>query len=312
MKIQRSSLNERYTRDVASRPPTLPSPRQAILVWLLGIFLVLGAGLLLGLIAVAVARSEGLTLEAAFALIADPVASPLVASPSWISLNIILNEVIVFVLLVLWRRRLGSPLGAIMPLSLPSPRALLGAILLPFGLAPIAEVVAKLVQRALPFGLGPDHFVTVVSRGTSPLLFVLVLCSVALLPAIMEELMFRGFVTSAFSRFSPFVKLLVPSVMFGLFHPEPTLAAGTMVLGIAFGLVRLYTGSIWACIISHCSYNAGIICEARFLAGPQEQISSWHRVGLGLALALLAYALLVGVLGRRILARFNLPPGRRS
>ncbi len=302
----------RYTvKPVEDSLPRLPTPRQALLVWLLGVVLVIGAGFALGLVAVVVATGEGLSPATAFALISDPVASPLVASPSWIALNIALNECTLLALLLLWRQRLRIRFRDVMPLSGPSPRALLGAMLLPFGLAPIAEVVGELTRRALPYGLGPEHLVSVVARGTSPLLFGLVLCTTALLPAVVEEAMFRGFVTSAFQRFSPFVKLLVPSVLFGLFHLEPSQAAGTMVLGVAFGLVRLYTGSIWACMVSHFTYNAGIVLEARWLAPTEASLISWPRVGLGLVLALLAYALLVGDLGRRMLSRFSLPPRER-
>jgi membrane protease YdiL (CAAX protease family) len=287
----------------------LPSPLEAVLAWLLGLALVVAVGFGIAAVAGAVAVGEGLKPDAAFALLADPVASPLVTSPTWIASSIALNELTLFGVVLLWRRRLKLGFSALVPMARPSLRAALGAVLLPFGLAPLAELVGELVRRGVPVGVSPDHIVTAMARGTTIPLFLLVLGAAALLPAIVEELMFRGLITTAFQRYSLLVKLVVPSAMFGLFHVEPTQAAGTAVLGIAFGLVRLYTGSIGACVLSHFAYNAGIILEARWLDRPDIHTISLGRVGFGLGLAVAAYVLLVGDLGKRF--PFGLPPSSR-
>ncbi|MGC4090956.1 MAG: CPBP family glutamic-type intramembrane protease [Polyangiaceae bacterium] len=277
--------------------PKLPSPRQAIWAWLLGLALLQFAGLVLVVAAAAIGSAEGLKPDAAWALLTDPVASPLVTSPTWIAANIVLNEVALFGLMFFWRRRLSVPLRVVVPMRRFSFRALLGAMLLPFGFAPLAEVFGELTQRFLKLGLPAERLVLTLSRGTSTELFVLTVASVALLPALVEEAMFRGFVTASFQRFSPLVKLLVPSLMFGVFHLEPAQVAGTSVLGVAFGLVRLYTSSIWPCMLSHFVYNAGILMEARWLSRVDPHVISWGRVGFGLGLAVAAYVLLVGDFG---------------
>ena len=96
--------------------------------------------------------------------------------------------------------------------------------------------------------------------------------------------------------------------MFGIFHLEPTQAAGTTILGIAFGLVRLYTGSIWTCMVSHFGYNAGVILEARWLDPAEDHVIHWGRVGFGLLISVAAYVLLVGDLWRRHLSRLSFRP----
>jgi len=288
--------------------PRLPSPRQAIFAWLLGLALLQLAGVVLVVAAAAIGSAEGLKADAVVALLRDPKASPLVTSPTWIATNIVLNEIALFGLLIFWRRRLRLPLRVVVPMKGFSFRALLGAMLLPFGFAPLAEVFGELTHRVLNLGLTDDHLLTTLSRGTSTSLFVLTVLAVAFLPAVIEEAMFRGFVTAAFHRFSPLVKLLAPSLMFGVFHLEPTQVAGTIVLGVAFGLVRLYTSSIWPCMLAHFAYNAGILAEARWLERPSAHVISWDRVGFGLGLAVAAYVLLVGDLGRRYLRRLRLPP----
>lgn len=280
------------------------------MAWLLGIVLVIGVGLAVGAVAAWLAIAEGLTPEAAFALISDPKASPLVTSPAWIAASIAVNELTVVLLMALWLRRLHAPLGAVVPLGTPSLRALLGAVLLPFGFAPLAEVAGELVYRLIPHGVTPEHVVFAVARGTPPASLLLVLVATAVLPAFVEETMFRGFITTAFSRASWLTATLVPSVMFGLFHLEPSQAAGTIILGVAFGLVRLYTGSLWPCILGHLAYNVGVILEARWVDPADDHVIHWGRVGVGLLVSALAYVLLVGDLSRRYLSglRFRPPP----
>jgi membrane protease YdiL (CAAX protease family) len=291
----------------------LPTPREAVFVWLLGLALLVAVGLAIGLLAAALAVGEGLSADAALALISDPVSSPLVTSPSWICANIAANELSVLGLLMFWWRRIRTPLKEVLPLARPSLGALLGAILLPFALAPLAEVAGELVYRVLPRDITAEHLLVELAKTPDALGFAIVLLTAVALPAVVEETMFRGFITSAFRRHSSLVAVLVPSLLFGLFHLDPTQAAGTFVLGIGFGLVRLYTGSLWACIVSHFAYNAGVILEVRFLGITDDHVIHWGRVGLGLLLALPAYALLVGDLLQRSLSRLSLrPPANRG
>jgi membrane protease YdiL (CAAX protease family) len=290
------------------REPRLPTPREAVLAWLLGIALVVAVGLGVGAVAVALATAEGLAPDSAFAMISDPRTSPLITNPVWISVSIALNEVTIVILMLLWRRRLHMPLKLVLPSGPFSFRAAVGAVLLPFGFAPLAEVAAELAYRALPQGITSEQVVVAVARGTTATELVGVLFAAAVLPAIAEEAMFRGFVHTAFQRYSPLVALTVSSVLFGLFHLDPTQAAGTVLLGVAFGLVRLYTGSIWPCMLSHFAYNAGVILEARWFNPTDDHVIHWGRVGVGLLLMVAAYALLVGDLWRRHLARLSFRP----
>lgn len=288
--------------------PRSPTPLEATLAWLLGIALVVGVGLGVGAVAAALAIAEGLSAESAFALISDPRASPLVTSPIWISISIALNELTLVGLMWRWLRRLQAAPSEILPLSRYSVRAGFGAVLLPFGFAPLAELAAELVYRVAPGAVTPEHVVVAVARGTSPALLVLVLIAGALLPACSEEAFFRGFLTTAFRRYSELTAILLSSALFGLFHLDPTQAAGATVLGIAFGLVRLYTGSIWPCMLSHFAYNAGIILEARWFEPADDHVIHFGRVAFGLAISVAAYALLVGDLSRRHLRRLSFRP----
>src|SRR5688500_20232666 len=101
--------------------------------------LLVAVGLAVGLVAAGLAVREGLSAKAALSLISDPIASPLVTSPIWICANIADNELSVLAVLLLWRKRTRSQLSQVLPLAKPSLGALLGANLLPFAFALLAD-----------------------------------------------------------------------------------------------------------------------------------------------------------------------------
>jgi len=89
------------------------------------------------------------------------------------------------------------------------------------------------------------------------------------------------------------VALCVPSLMFGLFHLEPTQAAGAFVLGVGFGIARLYTDSVLTSILCHLIYNAYVLIDV--YTGGRVGSTELHfgRVGLGLSLSALGFGLMV-------------------
>jgi membrane protease YdiL (CAAX protease family) len=149
------------------------------------------------------------------------------------------------------------------PLARPGPLAVLGALLVVFGVTPLAELVGRLVERFVGADLTATQIITKAARGASGAELVLLLVAVAVLPAIVEEGMFRGLLTATFSRVSVFTGVIVPSVLFGIIHFEPTQVAATSVLGVGFALARLYTGSLLPCILAHGIYNFAVVITLR-------------------------------------------------
>lgn len=91
---------------------------------------------------------------------------------------------------------------------------------------------------------------------------VLLLATLALTPAVIEELCFRGFLFSALSKvLSPWRVIVVTALLFGLFH---VLTGGTLlverfvpstVLGLILGWIAYRTGSVWPGILMHFLHN---------------------------------------------------------
>jgi sodium transport system permease protein len=84
-----------------------------------------------------------------------------------------------------------------------------------------------------------------------------ILLLMAVLPAICEELAFRGVVLSGLrSRLSPFWAVVISAVFFGLAHPsalQQTISAG--ILGLLLGFIAIKTQQITACVAFHMGYN---------------------------------------------------------
>ncbi|MBO4885990.1 MAG: CPBP family intramembrane metalloprotease [Clostridia bacterium] len=89
----------------------------------------------------------------------------------------------------------------------------------------------------------------------------------ALLPAVCEELMFRGGIMGAWERRGSNRALAVSSLMFAALHGSVEGLPVQLVMGFALGYVSLRSGSLWACAIVHASFNAGALVLSYLLNG---------------------------------------------
>jgi ABC-2 type transport system permease protein/sodium transport system permease protein len=97
---------------------------------------------------------------------------------------------------------------------------------------------------------------------------ILVLLSFAIVPAVVEELFFRGWLFSALEkRMHPWNAILLSALLFGMFHiitggillAERLLP--TTLLGVVLGWVRWRSGSVWPGIVLHMLHN-GLLVSA--------------------------------------------------
>ena len=271
----------------------IPTRLQAVVFWLIALIAVFVTGVGVAATAAVLAVRAGLPVERALALVSDPHSSPLVTSSTWIAVSIAVNELAVASTLTFWIVRHRPHIGHVFPIGHPTFRTICAGLLIVFGFGPLAELAGELAFRFLGRELNAERLVVAVTQNASNEGLVGVLFAAAVLPAFVEELMFRGLVTRAFEKRSHAEMVLVPSLLFGLFHLEPTQIAGTVVLGIAFGLTRLYSGSLVPSIIGHAAYNASVILSVRFLGRIGDHGLHFGRVAGGLGVAALGTLLMV-------------------
>jgi membrane protease YdiL (CAAX protease family) len=97
--------------------------------------------------------------------------------------------------------------------------------------------------------------------------FLGVLVVVALLPAVFEEIFFRGFLLNGIkSAFGETVSVLLCGAFFALYHQNPAQTLYQFCCGVAFAFVAIRSGSILPTVLAHFFNNAFIITLEKFPA----------------------------------------------
>lgn len=103
---------------------------------------------------------------------------------------------------------------------------------------------------------------------------VLIVLIVAVIPALCEEAMFRGFIQRSFEmKMKPFYAALVTAIFFGANHFNPYGLIPLIILGLYFGFATYMSGSIFIPIMLHFLNNFTAVM-LYFIFGDDELISS--------------------------------------
>jgi hypothetical protein len=124
-----------------------------------------------------------------------------------------------------------------------------------------------LLQEAIPLPAGLQRWVDMIKdmfeatyrvlvTARTPLELVLVICTVAVVPAVSEELLFRGLVQRDLeSVVSGRTSAILAGVIFGLYHLNPFSLVPLITLGVAFGLIVYRSGNITLAMAAHFLNN---------------------------------------------------------
>ena len=83
----------------------------------------------------------------------------------------------------------------------------------------------------------------------------LLVLALALLPALVEELFFRGALLSGLEKWGQGAAILVSSLCFALVHGSAANFLGPLVAGLLFGYLTVITGSLWPAVVGHLCNN---------------------------------------------------------
>jgi uncharacterized protein len=198
-------------------------------------FLLLGTSALYVLIASA--RDEGLPVEAE--LVVQGVMS-----------------VITLAFVLSWRRTVWPALTRVGPMWLT-----LCAPVFAVGTYALASYLMSLLARVtdLPvIGYSADFLVA--GYG-----WWVVVASVAIQPAIIEELAFRGVILPALNQaMSDTEAVIVSAMMFGILHLAIPALPHLVVIGLILGWLRLRTKSLYPCILMHFTHNGLVLVSERY------------------------------------------------
>jgi membrane protease YdiL (CAAX protease family) len=111
-----------------------------------------------------------------------------------------------------------------------------------------------------------DSEVTTLLKATTPFDVVINLLVVAVIPAIFEEMFFRGALQRIMIRLvrSPLAGVVITAFLFSAFHVQFQGFFPRMFLGILLGAVCWYSGSLWPAILAHFFFNGIQIIAATY------------------------------------------------
>lgn len=127
---------------------------------------------------------------------------------------------------------------------------------------PGALLLAELVGR-----VAPDDSVSSAVLGSVAMGPVLAWITMALLPAVSEELLFRGAVFGSFRRYGSVPAILVSAAMFSLFHGNLQQMSYTFLMGLAWACLREFSGSVLPGMLGHMAFNSVALMAAFQPAG---------------------------------------------
>lgn len=148
------------------------------------------------------------------------------------------------------------------------------ALLLAVALHPLVVLLAHGIDATYPMSedtLRALEGLSAFLRGT-PLWQLLLV--VALLPAICEELAFRGFILSGLRHLGGSWAIAISSVLFGLTHGLLQQSLSAIAVGFVLGYLAVQTQSLLPCAVFHFTHNSLSIVAGRELPRLLEQ-PSW-------------------------------------
>ena len=102
---------------------------------------------------------------------------------------------------------------------------------------------------------------------------------IALLPAVVEEFIFRGLLLNGYKRRNPLMAILLSSFLFGLMHMNLNQFSYAFVIGVIFALLAYATGSLLPSILGHFIINGTSVVMTHMMSGAtQEPVATDVRI----------------------------------
>ena len=213
------------------------------------------------------------------------LAQPDTTSFSELAKRIFVNQVVMIVLPALFMTLLLTRNWAATLLikEFPRPKILLATLLLALAVHPLAHSAQFVVQALYPIDerILPQLKLVETLLNNAPyawLPFVLI----ALLPALCEEVAFRGFILSGLRHLGhKWGAILLSAILFGVAHGILQQSIIATFLGVILGFLAVQTGSLVACILFHLAHNGTMLLVSK-LHISQDHLDQYPLLGLAL------------------------------
>lgn len=149
-------------------------------------------------------------------------------------------------------------------LRAPSGAGLLAALGLAVCLHPAATAASLLVKRLYPLRDDVLEQLGGLQQQLADLPLGMLLLLFALLPAVCEELAFRGFILSGLRHLGNRRQAIVISaILFGVAHPIQQQSILACAAGLVLGFLAIHSGNIWTPMLFHVTHNGLALLQSR-------------------------------------------------
>lgn len=176
--------------------------------------------------------------------------------------NFLLPQIGLFLVAWLCKRYSGSSWKEKARSQICPPKYFVIAILMQIGLLSLSQLNTLFLRWLEKFGYQDAGIFLPSMDGIG---FAGVLFTVAVLPAVMEEVIFRGVLLNGLKKsFPEWAAVLLCGALFSLFHQNPAQTIYQFCCGAAFALVAIKAGSILPTVLAHFLNNAMIVVLNKF------------------------------------------------
>ena len=184
------------------------------------------------------------------------------AKPNWyIYLSYLLPQISLFLTAMLYFAWLKRPIKKAVKEQKCQPKYFLLAVLLQIGLLSLGTLNDMFLRFLEEFGYKQSTLLLPDLRGFG--LFATIFC-VAVLPAVFEEIFFRGILLKGLRSFGTIGSIFLCGALFSLYHQNPIQTVYQFACGVAFAFMAIRAGSILPTVFSHFLNNTLIIVLTRF------------------------------------------------
>jgi sodium transport system permease protein len=150
-------------------------------------------------------------------------------------------------------------------LEWPPARVLAVAVVLPVALHPLTVELLSLLMRLGWLPPLPDALTRVIAGlSDQNIPWWQAVLAIAVVPAVCEELAFRGFILSGFGRSGRmWLPIVMSAVLFGLMHQIPHQIFNASLLGLVLGLLVVRSNSLLPAVAFHVIYNSLQVVRSR-------------------------------------------------
>lgn len=155
---------------------------------------------------------------------------------------------------VLYALHTHIPPQSALPLRRVSSKLVLASVMVSLSVSVIG-IYASEASAYLFSALGIYFYEPILIIPTDTVSMIFYVLNLTMIPAVFEELAFRGILMQSLRRFGDSFALVVSAILFSLVHISPLSIPNAFVMGLVIGYFVLFTGSVHTGIIIHLVHN---------------------------------------------------------